>query len=243
MCGTAYLHGEIKSGDAKKVTEFYRQHHKVLRYVYLVSPGGNVRDGIEIGRLFRKYLIHVEAPVGQGSFGFGALIRPTGDTIDDLCEAQHKKCVCASTCALVWFGGVEREGEIGLHRPRIEEAGFAALSPDKAAKEYQRVLDTVVQYLSEMEVPRRFVEEIIETGSSDIRWVSDSSLDHPPSFAEWRDANCGGESKQENDAWVQILTLERPLTAAEEDLKRRAANRSKCQIDIVFHQLDRMTAP
>jgi hypothetical protein len=56
------------------------------------------------------------------------------------------------------------------------------------------MLDRVVGYLNEMEVPRSIVELMVATSSSDIRWVNPDlteGLDRPPSIAEWVDASCG----------------------------------------------------
>src|SRR5215472_2142471 len=110
----------------------------------------------------------------------------------DLCRGQN--CTCMSACALIWFGGIERGGMVGLHRPYIVGPVFKGLSPADASTTYRRLLDGVAAYLNEMEVPTSIVELMVATGSDDIRWVQafddQLDLDRPPSIAEWSDASC-----------------------------------------------------
>src|SRR5262249_47078306 len=108
-------------------------------------------------------------------------------------EGELTHCICASACALIWFGAVTRQGTVGLHRPRIDDPMFRGLSPPDASTAYRRLLERIDAYLNEMEVPKSIIESMIATGSGDIRWVEDidDGLDHPPSIAEWIDASCG----------------------------------------------------
>jgi hypothetical protein len=167
-CFTGVLRGTIVKGDDEKLVRFYRANHPFLASFLLISPGGNVDAAINIGRLFRKYLIEA--------------------------------------CALIWFGAVEREGEVGLHRPSTQDPAFKALSPAEASTMYRRILGSITGYLDEMEVPRPMVDAMVGTGSSEIRWVDSDTdgLRRPPSIAEWEDASCGSFTSEERNAYYRL---------------------------------------
>jgi formylglycine-generating enzyme required for sulfatase activity len=122
----------------------------------------------------------------------------------DWCEGQD--CICASACALIWFGAVEREGEVGLHRPTTEDPVFRALAPAEAASIYRKILGSVTAYLDDMEVPKPMVDVMVSTSSSEIRWIDSDTdgLRRPPSIAEWEDASCGSFTSEERSAFYKL---------------------------------------
>lgn len=65
-CKAAFIQGDIVEGDYQKFLSLYRKNHPFMEHVSLKSPGGTVDDAMEIGRLFRKYLIAVELPLAGG---------------------------------------------------------------------------------------------------------------------------------------------------------------------------------
>jgi hypothetical protein len=187
-CYIGFLRGKISKGDYEKIATLLRANYSSIGTFGLVSPGGDVDEALKIGRLFRKYLLSTIAPLqlgdGDWSLYLGAL----------MCRGQD--CgTCASACALIWFGGVDREGTVGLHRPRINNPMFAGLSAPDASAAYRRVLERIAAYLDEMEVPKPIIESMVATGSSDIHLVDawDDQLDRPPSIAEWEGASCGSD--------------------------------------------------
>jgi len=160
----------------------------------LLSPGGDVDEALKIGRLFRKYLIRAVAPWRKPDGSIWIYM------FDRTAPCRGQDCTCASTCGLIWFGAVERDGTVGSHRPYIDDPMFAGLPPAEASIRYRQMLDSVVSYLNEMEVPKSIIESMIATSSGDIRWVDaiDDGLDRPPSIAEWVGALCG-----RGDAWME----------------------------------------
>lgn len=182
-CLVPSLNGQIYKGDYDKVAAFLRARHPTVGDFFLNSPGGDVDEALKIGRLFRKYSITTTTSSRRDDGSFSSP--------DPWCRNQN--CICASACALIWLGGVYRDGTVGLHRPRTNDPMFKGLSPADASTMYRRVLERVETYLNEMEVPKSIIESMITTSSSDVRWVdsSDEGLDQPPSIAEWVDASCG----------------------------------------------------
>ena len=116
---------------------------------------------------------------------------PHMDADGPVCHGQD--CICASACALIWMGGVNREGTVGLHRPRIVDPIYKGLMPANASTAYNRLLASVNTYLDELEVPKPIIETMTATSSGEIVWADGATnqLKSPPSIAEWTDASCG----------------------------------------------------
>jgi len=211
-----FIRGEIVSGDYERVVSFYRRHHPFLTRFMLHSSGGNVDEALKIGKLLRKFLIFATAPTQIGGLMFLSTIDPKG-------SCQGAGCLCASACALIWFGAPERTGTVGLHRPRTTDPRFAQLPPDEAAKVYRVTLDRVGRYLDDMEAPKSVIEAMVSTGSADILWMDDGihgghRMDHAPSFAEWADASCGAFPTQEYATMIALRAKQQ-----EHELSRRDA--------------------
>ena len=102
------LSGDIVKGDYERVATFLDAHRPKM--FALNSNGGDVDEALKIGRLFRKFLVLTLVP-----------------TKSSYCGGED--CTCASACALIWFGGVNRGGTVGLHRPRPTDPMFGKLSP------------------------------------------------------------------------------------------------------------------
>jgi len=188
-CAEGYLTGDISKGDYEKVVTLLRANEPFLSKFVLNSPGGDVDEALKIGRLFREHLIQTWAAIASNDDAGPTFFSPTSG--NPLCSGQH--CTCASACALIFLGGVDRTGTVGLHRPQIIDPTFRGLSPTDASTVYRQMLGRIAAYLDEMEVPKTIAESMIATDSSDIHWVdaTNDGLDRPPSIAEWEDASCG----------------------------------------------------
>lgn len=189
-CKIGSILGEIVKGDYEKFLTFYRPNHPFLEQVALDLPGGNADEAIKIGQLFRKYLITAVSP-SQLTVGNGLTLSYSYRTGKlELCDGPD--CMCASACALIWFGAPDRSGRIGLHRPRTDDRAFKSLAPADAAVAYKQMLQRIVSYLEAMETPRPLIDAMVSTSSAEIRWFEDKTAeDRAPSFAEWVDASCG----------------------------------------------------
>jgi hypothetical protein len=191
-CDEVLIKGEITLGDSKKFADFIQLHQPFVERVLLSSPGGSVSEALNIGRLVRKAMLETKAPnetylpaSGNGTLeGFAGHLK--------ICRGQT--CHCANACFLIWVAGIKRSGNsIGLHRPSIHSAEFADLPPDRAAGLYGLLLKNIDAYLTEMEVPRRFIEAMIDTSSTGTRWLDfdeGKSMEDVPSISEWLNAAC-----------------------------------------------------
>ncbi len=247
-CKAAFIQGDIVEGDYQKFLSLYRKNHPFMEHVSLKSPGGTVDDAMEIGRLFRKYLIAVDSPWQEVVGGQSVMMSyRTG-----LCDGPN--CHCASSCALIWFGAPERTGDIGLHRPRTDDPAFKVLSAADAASAYRRMLDEIVRYLQVMETPRPMIDAMVSTSSAEIRWVrwnddKTASLWRAPSFAEWADAACGQFTNQETNTMIQLdIKKEHQALSQTEELlrtllKEKDAKKFNCETALISSQRDKLPPP
>jgi hypothetical protein len=111
--------------------------------VTLLSPGGSLTGAIEAGRLLRKYRSRTRI------LGFE----------------------CASACVLLFLGGAERSvelGRIGLHRPFFATPSATA---SEAELRYKSSTSLVSNYLKEMNIPSRLLDEMNLISSGQIKWL------------------------------------------------------------------------
>ena len=206
-CKEMLLEGPIETGDAQKFSTFLKAHHPFVQELYLSSPGGSVADAIAIGKLTRAALIETHAPNQNmldrrhfdGRPGSGMLHTGIWISINEnygyrvLC--QGPSCHCASACFLIWAAGWRRWGFVlGIHRPTAGMNGFGNLPPDQASVAYTGIIRAMRDYLSEMEIPNRYIERMTSTSSEDMSWLDYDDTDqlkYAPSIQEWVKVKCG----------------------------------------------------
>jgi hypothetical protein len=205
------LEGKIEAGDCRKLGDFV--HQKGGRRVYLASPGGNVLEAMEIGRLVRALKLETVVPGKLAS----DYLRERGKPIDDLRErraAQHKlkdykaNFMCASSCFFVFVAGVFRSSDIGdailgIHRPYLSEDELKALSSDQAITTARQGRTIVESYLKEMGVPANYAEKMFSVGRDDVRWISNDDFEADfqgfiPELKDWADAKVKAGLKELN---------------------------------------------
>jgi hypothetical protein len=117
-------------------------------------------------------------PDGTGSLMDTRFVLSPPEELADpnmLYVCNGNSCHCASACFLIWAAGIERHGNsLGLRRPSTRSTNFADLPPDRASALYRTLLAEIGFYLLEMDVPRRFIDVMTDTSSSDIRWLEDA---------------------------------------------------------------------
>jgi hypothetical protein len=264
ICQIVLIKGEIVSGDSAKFAEFLNANNPFLETVDLWSSGGLVEEGMKIGRLVRKSMLATRAPSSVDPDGTGRR-KPdgTGSLMDTrfvlslpseladpnmLYTCNGNSCHCASACFLIWAAGIERYGNsLGLHRPSIRSTSFANLPPDRASALYRTLLAEVGSYLMEMDVPRRFIDIMTDTSSSDIRWLEDkeaSSIEEVPSVAEWIAATCGAMSKEEEDVLMQVGdSVTRSDRMRYERLMEKSSDIAVCKLERIDKARDAIAVP
>jgi hypothetical protein len=238
-CYEFLISGEITKGDYGKVATLYRANHPFISQVRLNSPGGDVEEAIKIGRILRRYLITAWAPITYKG----------GQSLWKVCRGQS--CLCASACALIWFGAIGRHGTVGLHRPHTDDQRFKSLSPVEASAVYRNRLSGVSSYMEEMEAPKRMIETMVATGSAEIEWVNGETdgLERPPSIAEWVDASCGALTVRDNETFLTLLGKKASgQLTAEQDLllnvlNEREQEKTACAAFVLSSNRDKLSAP
>lgn len=212
-CLNGYINGPISDGTYEKVVSFYRPHHGNLYRFYINSSSGNAEEAMKIGRFFRKYMIGIKTPAGFGalegrriSANYMLLEAKTNlhGASEYLCRGD--KCSCSGVCALIWFGAVDREGAVGLHRPPHYDPIAARADPDVVSANYRSLMKNVEQYLEDMETPKSAIESIIQRSLADTYWLQPQFIDRPPSIVEWSARICGRETQEERDLSFKLFS-------------------------------------
>jgi hypothetical protein len=144
------LSAEIKQGDA---AAFMRIANTIpngsLVNVDLDSQGGDVDEAVAIGRIVRAR-------------SFFTRVMP------------EKRC--ASACVFVLVAGVVKtaaeQSELLVHRPTFNSSYFAILSPEEARQVYNRKIEELRTYVSEMGGSEELFRLMLSVSSDKLRLVS-----------------------------------------------------------------------
>ncbi|WP_300063040.1 ATP-dependent Clp protease proteolytic subunit [uncultured Roseobacter sp.] len=135
------LRGAIAPGDGVRIGETLRSDRPAI--VTLDSPGGSVRDALEIGRVMRE---------------IGAETRLDGTA------------VCFSACPYVFAGGTERQASdaarVGVHQHSFGES--TVLPAFLAVEDIQRGQAEVLTYLDDMGIDLRVMGPALATPANEI---------------------------------------------------------------------------
>jgi hypothetical protein len=119
--------GTIEPGIAKAFAAEVEKRGSYVKTIVLRSPGGSVGDALEMGRLIRAKKFSTEVEAGR---------------------------YCASSCPLVFAGGVERrvgdKASIGVHQ--VFAMARDGISPAAGMADVQRVAAECQNYLRDMGV-------------------------------------------------------------------------------------------
>ncbi len=122
------IEGKIDMGSAARVERFLRERKDVQRPIYFNSPGGEMRDGLAIGRLLRARKAVgrvgrtiVDACPGTQTDDACTLIKTTRDEV--AATVATRGAVCGSACTFLLFGALTREvapdSVVAVHGARI----------------------------------------------------------------------------------------------------------------------------
>ena len=139
---TLFLTGQIAQGDADRFDE-YLEVRRIFDRVRLNSPGGSVRDALEIGRRLRA------------------------DEADTMMGALD---ICLSACPYILASGVTRtihdDAQVGVHQHFFDTN--VALPAFIAVEDIQRGQGEVMAYLDEMGVDPRLMQHALVTPPDEI---------------------------------------------------------------------------
>ncbi|MER9330604.1 hypothetical protein [Mesorhizobium sp. M0488] len=131
--------GLIGHGDAERFKAYWEKnaYDSWNFIVSLDSPGGNLMDGIEIGRFLRKV-------------GADTEVRRYSPAVPGRYSEELPGAECYSACALAFMGGVQRDvpesGTIGFH----QFYGGGDSSADEAMELTQHISALIAGYLRDM---------------------------------------------------------------------------------------------
>jgi hypothetical protein len=159
ILGAILIHSEIKKGDfaaflkvADRLSETLRDRADPVPFILvkLDSPGGDVAEAMQIGRLIRQRFMNT------------------------MVDEQQE---CASACILILMAGVARmpqpSAHIGLHRPRFDPAYFADLAPEEAHAKYNALVEDLRKYfIDEMGGNEDVFRLMLSTPSDHVRFLS-----------------------------------------------------------------------
>ena len=143
--------GEIEVNDTNKFKQFLsKQPHRKHTAIYFDSPGGNLLEGMKLGKYFHSNKIKT--------------------------VVQRDK-MCASACALAFLGGTDRNGNKWMSTTTTSLLGFHAFSNSDGrlhgnTNVTQQIVAEVLKYSQYVNAPRDIIIQNFSTPSNKMYWLS-----------------------------------------------------------------------
>lgn len=201
------LDGPIEKGDAHRFSDVMKKAIATpgtdRLVIALDSPGGDVREAIEIGRVVRATLAE--------TWTSRKTVWPTesrerhapwraSDPLDQYVYADREVALpelskCWSACTIIFFSGVTRNATsnqdgrdltaqyairyptIGVHRPKFNGSEFGELAPEDARRAYLKMIESMATALTEMGAPHEFIERTMATSPEDIDLITGDEME------------------------------------------------------------------
>jgi len=146
--------GEIMQGDTVRLGTFLDSLPKRKnRAIYLASPGGNLLEGMALGKFFQER--HIKTIVEGGQ-------------------------VCASACALAFLGGTDNDGQPWRSSSTNSLLGFHAFrssgTENISSDDVQRVVALMIAYGREVHAPIDLLIVGFATPSNKIYYVPNRTI-------------------------------------------------------------------
>lgn len=147
--------GKVIVGDAERLLDYVRSlPPKRNIAVYLSSPGGNLYEGMRLGRMFKA------------------------ERIKTVVEGDE---MCASACAIAFLGGRDRQGNKWMSSTTTSRLGFHAFRNGDESKtsetdDTQRIVSDILQYGREVDAPMEILIKTFATPSSSMYWFGRDEL-------------------------------------------------------------------
>ncbi|TBN14896.1 hypothetical protein EYC79_07730 [Agrobacterium cavarae] len=149
--GVLHVEGTIDPGAAERFSREIEARGEYIKIVSLDSPGGSVDDALAMAKLIRDKAIATK--VG-------------------------KRALCASSCPLVFAGGVTRSAEngavVGVHQ--IFNAGIDRGSPEQAMSSAQAITAQVTRHLNEMGIGAGLWIHALETAPNQLYYLTPAEM-------------------------------------------------------------------
>lgn len=154
MC-EIFLEGDINSSTPNDLAARYNSLNNGhpeqclmgTAQLFLTSNGGDVESAIKAGEFVRQKELYT-TNLGK----------------------------CASSCVLVFLGGVHRSadsGSIGLHRSFSESL---SMTESNAQSKYEEANRLILQYLTKMNIPEALLNTMNAVPPQKIKWLNDEQL-------------------------------------------------------------------
>ena len=192
--GSILLSGDIVPGDYDRMlwlmsvnTEQYLRTNRI----FLASDGGDVAEALKMAKLVNSLLATVWVSPRYGR--------------------------CVSACFLIYVSGnsrvIEGHDTLGIHRPYLEDARLAALSPADARRTENMILKTARDYLEEHEVPNYLIEEMFRRASNEVYWLSFEDITQLGQYSRWFEqylvAKCGyRKDDQDRESYRRLFACQ-----------------------------------
>ncbi|OLP61717.1 hypothetical protein BJF93_08105 [Xaviernesmea oryzae] len=145
--GILRAQGAIDPGAAERFRTEIEARGEYVKTVLLDSPGGSVGDALAMSKLIRERQLDTKV---------------------------EKGALCASSCPIVFAGGVERTAEkgavIGVHQ--IFNGSTTRLSPEQAMSDAQRTTAEITRHLEEMGIKPALWRRAMETPPDRLFYLS-----------------------------------------------------------------------
>ena len=149
--GLLKAEGSIDVGAADRFAEEIAARGEYIKQVSLNSPGGSVEDALAMSKLIRKKGLNTEVAT---------------------------KGLCASSCPLVFAGGVSRHAEenaiVGVHQ--IFNAGQKQPSPEQAMSGAQSTTARIARHLDQMGISNELWINALETPPDRLYYMTPQEM-------------------------------------------------------------------
>jgi hypothetical protein len=149
--GLLQAEGSIDLGAADRFAQEIEARGEYVKAVSLNSPGGSVEDALAMSKLIREKGLDTRVAT---------------------------RALCASSCPLVFAGGVAREAAenaiLGVHQ--VFNAGDQRPSPEQAMSEAQRTTARIARHLDEMGIADGLWIHALETPPDRLYYLTPAEL-------------------------------------------------------------------
>ena len=200
----ATIEGKLEIGDYAKIKAFLESNKPTQ--LYLASPGGNLGEAMSIGLMIRTLNLSTIVPG-----------KPLTSEARELALTQHgmtnskENYSCASACFFIFVAGVHRSSDkigpalLGIHHPFVPGKDVVALMKNNAINAEGDLEKTIGKYLSIMDVPEKYLENMFSTPKGKILWIRNDEFEEDfdgfiPRLKQWAQSQCHSElAKNKND--------------------------------------------